>query len=125
MDAGMGRDAELHNDRETLHVAIIAGVSLSLSPFYLPILPSFSPVPLSQSNDKDPLIDANERTTELPPQNRRLQHHGRAPPAASRNLKHTHVMLLGPESGGARVRWCQAVGTFGVPLRVCPGLKIR
>ncbi|KAJ7921565.1 hypothetical protein B0H13DRAFT_2415290 [Mycena leptocephala] len=25
-----------------------------------------------------------------------------------------HAMLLGPESGGARVRWCQAVATFGV-----------
>jgi hypothetical protein len=30
-ERGMGRDAELHNDREALRVAIIAGVSLSLS----------------------------------------------------------------------------------------------
>ncbi|KAJ7927294.1 hypothetical protein B0H13DRAFT_2556725 [Mycena leptocephala] len=28
------------------------------------------------------------------------------------------AMLLGPESGGVRVRWCKALGTFGVPLRV-------
>ncbi|KAJ7921633.1 hypothetical protein B0H13DRAFT_2318332 [Mycena leptocephala] len=33
-----------------------------------------------------------------------------------------HAILLGLASGGARVRWCKAVGTFGVPLR---GLKIN
>jgi hypothetical protein len=61
MDAGMGRDAVLHNDRiPALRVALITGVSLSVSSFFLPILPSFPPVSLSQSSDKDTLIDANE-----------------------------------------------------------------
>ncbi|KAJ7253785.1 hypothetical protein C8J57DRAFT_1658779 [Mycena rebaudengoi] len=34
-------------------------------------------------------------------------------------------MLFGPESGTAEYAGCQLFGTYGVPLRVYPGLKIN
>jgi hypothetical protein len=88
----MGRDEALHKDSETLRVAIIVGVFCLFAP--LPILPSLPFLDPNQMTKT--LIDANERTTELPPQNRRLQHHTRVPSAAPR--RHAHARLLGPES---------------------------
>ncbi|KAJ7927282.1 hypothetical protein B0H13DRAFT_2312685 [Mycena leptocephala] len=92
MDAGMDISL-LHNDREALRVAIIAGVSLSSLPFFFP---SFPPVPLSQSKDKDPLIDANKRQNFL----RKIDGSSITLAYLLQHLAATrvHAMLLGPES---------------------------
>ncbi|KAJ7921624.1 hypothetical protein B0H13DRAFT_146628 [Mycena leptocephala] len=86
MDAGMGRDAALHNDSEALRIAIIAETFLSK-------------------------IDGS--TTALA---HLLQH-----------LAPTRVraILLGPESGMREYPEARLFGTFGVPLRAYPGLKIN
>ncbi|KAJ7789899.1 hypothetical protein B0H13DRAFT_2521624 [Mycena leptocephala] len=98
MDAGMDISL-LHNDREASRVAIIAGVSFLSSP--LPSLCLLLAFPTPKA------IHANRHfhnSRELPPQNRWLHHHPRAPLRylATSNIR---VMLLGPKSG-----MCEYVG---------------
>jgi hypothetical protein len=66
IDAGMGRDVALRNDKEALRVAIIAGVSFVSSCCF----PSFlsSPLSLSSTTDMLLIIKCTNTPKELPPQ---------------------------------------------------------
>ncbi|KAJ7921574.1 hypothetical protein B0H13DRAFT_2415303 [Mycena leptocephala] len=85
IDAGMGRDAALRNDKEALGVAIIA---------------------------ENVLLTTDGSTITLA----HLQHL-----AATR----VHALLLGPESGMHEYAGARLFSTFGVSLKVYPGLEIN
>jgi hypothetical protein len=109
----MGRDTALHDDSEALRVAIIAGAR-PLLPLFLSFLPSCLLLPKNANEQTEnflPKIDGSTVTIA-----HLLQHL-----AATR----VRAMLLGPESGMRDYAGARLFGTFGVPLRVYPGLKIK
>ncbi|KAJ7921620.1 hypothetical protein B0H13DRAFT_2415418 [Mycena leptocephala] len=94
MDAGMGRDVSLRNDKEALRVAIITATLISANKRTEIFLPK---------------IDGSTITLA-----HILQH------LAALRMR---AMLLGPESGMRQYAGVRLSGTFGVPLRVYPGMK--
>jgi hypothetical protein len=89
-------------------------------PLYFSLcIPSFS-VPISQEKHTNKRINAENFLPKIDGSTitlARLRQHL----AATR----VHAMLLGPENGMHEYAGARLFGTFGVPLKVYPGLKIK